>query len=206
MRAPAPVLDETTAWSLAQGLTRQALYRARVLAQRDLQEVHLPVSVDLARTVLTWLVWDQSRGRPQSDHPGTRITASGWPTRVPEAATAYQRMLLAPVLEADAETRPPVREAALMIARQDQALIAEGSAHYSDGEARVSMTVDELALPDPDGARTLACPVCAATTDLRLVWDGYAATTTCPQHGEWLPGIGLPDWKWIYPAATGNQN
>lgn len=202
MTAPkSAVLDEATAWGLAQNLVRQALYRARVLAQRELQDLHLPVSVDLARTVLTWLIWDQSRGRAGGDHPGTRITASGWPTRVPEAATAYQRMLLEPLLDADPETQSQVREAALMIARQDQALIAEGSAHYSDGEARVSMTVDELAL----GARPVACPVCAATTDLRLVWDGYAATTSCPQHGEWLPGIGLPDWKWIYPAAQGEQ-
>ena len=206
MTAPTTVLDETTAWGLAQSLTRQALYRARVLAQRDLQELHLPAPVDLARTVLTWLIWDQSRGRAQHDHPGIRITGEEWPTTVPTAATPYQRLLLGPLLEADLETQTRVREAALMIARADQALISEGSAHYSDGEARVSMTVDDLALPDPTGARPVACPVCAATTDLRLVWDGYAATTSCPPHGEWLPGIGLPDWKWIYPAATGNQN
>lgn len=81
--------------------------------------------------------------------------------------------------------------------------VAEGTDRPSDGEPQVSMTVDGLSLPDPGGTRPVACPVCGATNDLRLAWDGYAGTVTCPDgHGEWLPGIGRREWRWIYATAT----
>ncbi|MGW8438851.1 hypothetical protein ACWGKS_27195 [Nocardiopsis sp. NPDC055879] len=203
MRAPAPVLDEATAWGLAQILTRQALHRTRALAHRELhRDLPLSVSEDLARTVLVWLIWDQSRGRAQHDHPGINI-AKEWPTTVPEAATAYQRMLLEPLLGADAETQTNMWVEALMMITADQAIVAEGTDRPSDGEPQVSMTVDGLSLPDPGGTRPVACPVCGATNDLRLAWDGYAGTVTCPDgHGEWLPGIGRREWRWIYATAT----
>lgn len=201
--SPDTRIDDRAAWGLAEVLARQALYRARVLAHREHQPLRLPVSVDLARAVLVWLVWDQSRGRAHHAHPGTRIRAAVWPTVVPAHACAYQRALLEPLLDADPEAREAVAMAVRMIAVADWTLIDQRGDHPGDGEPRASVDVTGMSLTGQDGGvERVACPVCGCSTRLHLAWDGYAASASCPDgHGEWGTGIGSSEWAQIWAMS-----
>ncbi|WP_143847215.1 hypothetical protein [Nocardiopsis sp. JB363] len=197
------VLDDATAWGMAQLLARQAVYRTRVLARRERRDLHLPVSVDLTRAVLVWLVWDQSRGRIHREHPGTRIRAAHWPTVVPEHATPYQRSLLEPLLHAGPQEQDDVVMAVRMIVVADLTLIDEDTDRAGDGEPLVSMTISGMTLTGADGVVMVACPVCRRDTPLQLIWDGYIGTASCPDgHGEWTTGIGPIEWPQIMAMGT----
>lgn len=171
-------------WPISVSVARIALWRHRAESRLPGVDPDGLVDTDLIETALAWLVHEA--GDPRAHRSSVVM-----PLRTPEAATAYQRVLLEEAVRDWERVMPYVHTL-----RAADALGEHLGAVPPDAEE-----VSGVALQDASGR--VACPVCGRTEGLTWVWDGQVVRGRCAEHGEWTPRpyVGAPVWEQITAAV-----